>query len=228
MFDDSKDVVECQICKKQFKAITPRHLLKYHDMTIQEYREQFPDSPIRFQKDKNVEEESPLKEIENISKPEIEIFEEESPLKEIENISKPEIEIFEENFINENSVWEDIKKSKIKRVPIRPVVNNDNKNEIFMKLKIYFPNLENNYKIILKDKIHPHKNITIHEFILDMADPIEKIGFSFAKSFWGNPEPLGINRNKILEEYGWKIITIKQNVSDIHLVFMEILNKIKK
>ena len=208
MFDDSKDVVECQICKKQFKAITPRHLLKYHDMTIQEYREQFPDSPIRFQKDKNVEEESPLK--------------------EIENISKPEIEIFEENFINENSVWEDIKKSKIKRVPIRPVVNNDNKNEIFMKLKIYFPNLENNYKIILKDKIHPHKNITIHEFILDMADPIEKIGFSFAKSFWGNPEPLGINRNKILEEYGWKIITIKQNVSDIHLVFMEILNKIKK
>jgi len=38
-------MVNCYLCGKSFKVITPSHL-KSHGVTLQEYRERFPDAPI--------------------------------------------------------------------------------------------------------------------------------------------------------------------------------------
>jgi len=38
-------MVKCCICGEEFKVIVPSHL-KAHGVTLQEYREQFPDAPI--------------------------------------------------------------------------------------------------------------------------------------------------------------------------------------
>ena len=37
--------IKCKICGKEYKQITATHL-KTHDMTMHEYREQFPDAPL--------------------------------------------------------------------------------------------------------------------------------------------------------------------------------------
>lgn len=44
MADSGK--VSCVICGKEYKIITPTHLKKSHDMTLEEYREQFPNAQI--------------------------------------------------------------------------------------------------------------------------------------------------------------------------------------
>lgn len=38
-------MVNCYLCSKSFKVITPSHL-KVHSVTLQEYRERFPSAPI--------------------------------------------------------------------------------------------------------------------------------------------------------------------------------------
>lgn len=40
--------VKCELCGKYFKQITQNHLMKEHDTTIAEYKEVFPNSPIRI------------------------------------------------------------------------------------------------------------------------------------------------------------------------------------
>jgi len=38
--------IKCAICGKEYKSITHTHTKKEHGMTLREYMEQFPDSPI--------------------------------------------------------------------------------------------------------------------------------------------------------------------------------------
>lgn len=38
--------VSCELCGRQFKAITHTHLVKDHGMSLKEYMTQFPDSPL--------------------------------------------------------------------------------------------------------------------------------------------------------------------------------------
>lgn len=40
-----KEKIKCQVCGKEFKQIHHRHV-KQHNLTIEEYKEQFPDAPI--------------------------------------------------------------------------------------------------------------------------------------------------------------------------------------
>ena len=44
----SEEKVKCQICKKEFKCITGKHI-KQHNLTFEEYVEMFPDAPLRSQ-----------------------------------------------------------------------------------------------------------------------------------------------------------------------------------
>lgn len=39
-------MIECQVCTKQFKQITTNHL-KNHDLSVGEYKLQFPNSPLQ-------------------------------------------------------------------------------------------------------------------------------------------------------------------------------------
>ncbi|GIU69089.1 MAG: hypothetical protein KatS3mg002_0325 [Candidatus Woesearchaeota archaeon] len=56
--------VKCELCGKYFKQITQNHLLKEHDTTIAEYREVFPNSPIRVIKKVNKDEDGSENKIE--------------------------------------------------------------------------------------------------------------------------------------------------------------------
>lgn len=38
--------VKCELCGKEFKAISHTHLVKHHDVTLREYMVMFPDAPI--------------------------------------------------------------------------------------------------------------------------------------------------------------------------------------
>jgi hypothetical protein len=38
--------VTCEVCGRQFKAITHTHLIKEHGMSLREYMDLFPDSPL--------------------------------------------------------------------------------------------------------------------------------------------------------------------------------------
>jgi GTP cyclohydrolase I len=40
------DTIDCKLCHKSFKKITNTHLWKEHRITVDDYREQFPDSPL--------------------------------------------------------------------------------------------------------------------------------------------------------------------------------------
>jgi hypothetical protein len=44
--NDEYDKVRCRICNRGFKAITPSHLQKDHNITIVEYTQQFPEAPL--------------------------------------------------------------------------------------------------------------------------------------------------------------------------------------
>lgn len=41
-----EDAVTCEICGKKFEVITPSHLRDKHQMTMEQYRNLYPDSPI--------------------------------------------------------------------------------------------------------------------------------------------------------------------------------------
>jgi len=38
--------ISCELCGRQFKAITHTHLVKEHDMSLKDYMNMFPDSPL--------------------------------------------------------------------------------------------------------------------------------------------------------------------------------------
>jgi 5-methylcytosine-specific restriction endonuclease McrA len=42
------DTVECAICKRKFKILSPHHL-KQHGLSLSDYKKRYPDSPIRSQ-----------------------------------------------------------------------------------------------------------------------------------------------------------------------------------
>lgn len=46
MEDTKYKAIECKLCGKKFLRITNTHLWKEHDMTMEEYKAQFPDAPI--------------------------------------------------------------------------------------------------------------------------------------------------------------------------------------
>ncbi len=43
----SIDLIQCAVCRESMKAISWRHLAKHHSLTLSEYKEQYPNSPIR-------------------------------------------------------------------------------------------------------------------------------------------------------------------------------------
>ena len=49
---DDGDRIECQICHNKFKQITPKHLLKNHGVSLEEYKEKFGNSDIFTRKRK--------------------------------------------------------------------------------------------------------------------------------------------------------------------------------
>jgi len=54
-----ENYIKCRVCGKEFKFLTPNHL-KLHNMSMQEYRQQFPDAELKAKtKKKEIPEEIP-------------------------------------------------------------------------------------------------------------------------------------------------------------------------
>ena len=57
------EYVSCKICNKKFKQITPTHLQKEHNITIQDYREKFPDAKLRVEQVRKIKSNQNIKSI---------------------------------------------------------------------------------------------------------------------------------------------------------------------
>jgi len=196
---DENGKVICQICGKSFLVISPKHLMKIHDVTFSQYRSRYPDAPLsseefrsrgKFGKlglfKKGVQEDVPI--IEDIIEDDLD----EEPVKELK---KFEVVV---NLPEE------------KQDPISKTKRN-----ILKFLKDIFYNIEPNYVI---RKFHPDGRLE-YEFITDFADPILKIDFEFPKVFWHNKDRYeDLNRKIKLQSGGWKIIeisSISPSIKDI-------------
>lgn len=181
--DDGKII--CQLCGKPFLVISPKHLVN-HKITYSEYKLRFPNAPLSSA------------EFDSRSKygKEKGIFQDDEPEKLI---------IGDEKFVDEEPEIEEV-------LDLQNIINSEKRNKIdnskhkiLDHLRMYFSNIKMNYSI----RENWPDGRTIFQFITDFADPILKIDIEFPKTFWHNQEQfIDLNRNKKLEEHGWKVVEI--------------------
>ena len=174
----------CMLCGKQFGLITPQHLKRFHQVTMEQYRLKFPDQPLLGKafsssikyagtdlfKNTSVE-------IDKIPK----VGEIRIP-KDLEDFKKKEKE-------------EDIKKQNM---PL-------GKSGIYDALRKYFGYIETNYFI---EKIDLTGHLA-YRVITDFYAPSEKIIIDFPNSYWHNYEPSSeVLKRDIIPSQGYKIIRI--------------------
>jgi len=212
---DEQGKVICQVCGESYWSITPQHLKKLHNMSINEYKLKFPVAPfisyITKQKSSIAhkaksnnqeifkEEENKPKVDEEITDIDIDKIQKEllekkkNEIDELTNLKKDLKEISDtEHFDKELDPYNSTPKNKL---------------DLMKSLKLIYPGLKNNYSI---EKLTPSGHLE-YKFITDMADPITKTVFEFPNTFWRNidvpPNPM---KSNLLKRDGWKIITIKE------------------
>lgn len=174
----------CQECGKPYSLITPAHL-KTHNLTLEEYRLLYPDCPIsgaQHLASTNLYQDSVLfKDKEGEIAPPTK---EEEALSLLKSSGRP------------HSIL------KLKGVP-------KNKADILTYLHDAYPYMENNY---LVEKKHFNDGRLLWSYITDMADPVKKVIFDFPDAFWhNNDEYPDHQKNKILKEDGWIIVTVNKH-----------------
>jgi uncharacterized Zn finger protein (UPF0148 family) len=201
----------CQMCGKVFKSITPTHLKKDHDMTILQYKQDFPDARMvskskitkrsnSLRKNKLNDINETLNEFENERNKPIENI-----IEEMDDDIGNSIEIDDYNFGDDidvktkNDLFSDLKTNVD---PITKIKSN-----IINKIKPYLNNIKSNF-IIEQKSIRGNNLLFSH--VTDFADPVKKVVIDFPGAFFHN-QGRGSNelKYKTLKEYGWKIIIIK-------------------
>lgn len=210
-FYDSKGKIICQECKKSFDVILPTHLKKFHSMTMNEYKEKYPNIPLASQsfgskqKYKNtvkaMKEDSLKQELEN---QEIEI--EEFNIDKIPTINA-EVTKKTNSFVDDliqfgNSL--EIEEAKLKFDDPRI---HKTKLVILNFLSQYFYDLKNSFFI---EKINL-SGISEYRLVTDMCSEMHKIDFEFPDVFWHNYDLPKTTRDQLLQKDGWKIIEFKGN-----------------
>ena len=219
--------VICQECKQVFfKAIMPSHLTAKHNISMDEYRKKYPDSPIMTDDYKAKLEENRLKnKKEKSTKIESDCdidFEEIETSPKLENIKMPEIKDIDFSKI------EKLKEDSIKNSPI--IFFEDSKGlippdklRILNYLAHIIEGVENNY-FIEKKTLSGHVE---YRLITDIAIPSLKIDIEFPKSFWHNYDEPKESRDYKLRNDGWKVYDINSSapsISDLE----DVISKIKK
>jgi hypothetical protein len=201
--------VICQVCKKEYNVITPAHLKKSHNMTMDEYKLKYPNASLVGEKTKNrrkysqdqyfktkQEENDEFKEFyKNDNNPEIEEI---NIKKEIE---ENDDEIIKEYVIEKSKDFDVLEYKANKKdndIEINPIQKM--KNRIHKQIKKYFPNTKIDYLIEEKSMIG---NRLLYAYITDFCDPVLKVDIEFPDTFWHNNDMLNnSNRDINLERDG--------------------------
>ena len=190
--DEKVVSVRCEICGKEFQRITPMHL-RTHNVTMDEYKIKYPDSPITSftatrRKVADVFKDQESKTIETEDK----IYEEE----ELDT----DVIIEELNFdeIPDHDVTETyVDTDQVDYCSVQ-------KDTVLEILKKFFSNVK-------KDYLVRERNVNgsiLYECITDFADPVLKIDIEFPNTFWHNQEPWNTSRDQRLKEFGWTVVNI--------------------
>lgn len=190
--------VICQICGKPYLVISPRHL-GTHNVSYEEYKTRFSGAPLsskefnkmgKIARDKNIFVEEELKAFE-VEEPKEDIVDEDIPEKDVDPTVDQEID-FEQVYAEAPLAEKDI--------------CSVSKDRILDHLRAFFTNIRKDYMI----QVFNINNLLMFEFISDFADPILKVNIQFPNAFWHNRmQYVDSNRDKKLEEHGWKVIRIK-------------------
>ena len=190
--DEKVVSVRCEICGKEFQRITPMHL-RTHNVTMDEYKIKYPDSPITSftatrRKVADVFKDQESKTIETEDK----IYEEE------ELDTDVIIEELDFDEIPDHDVTETyVDKDQVDYCSVQ-------KDTVLGILKKFFSNVK-------KDYLVRERNVTgsiLYECITDFADPVLKIDIEFPNTFWHNQEPWNTSRDQRLKEFGWTVVNI--------------------
>jgi hypothetical protein len=184
---NQKGKVICQVCGKPYMILTPSHL-KTHKLKYSEYNVKFPGAPLTTEE---------FKALSKYSKPSKYTDEDLKILGE-ETIIDDDIPVIDDEF-------------ELPKIQVATKFDNPmdaKKHEIFNFLVDFLPEVEMDHmiKIIDIQKVH------IFSTISDFADPLLKIDVQFPNTFWHNMDTVGgndPNRNLKLEQYGWKVVTVK-------------------
>jgi hypothetical protein len=201
---DEKGRILCQICGQSFLTISPKHLLKKHNITYKEYFLRYPDAPsctgefgarIKYRRDRNaifIEKMNVEKKTENPAIEEMIISEE---------VGEPVVEEYDER----------LEKLTQEASCLNPLDNE--KNKVLNILRLFLSNVQKDYMIQIFNIVGQFQ----FEFITDFADPVLKLNVEFPNTFWHNlgrfDDPL---RDVKLEEYGWKILRVYSKNPTIH------------
>lgn len=206
MYNESGLVI-CQVCKKSFHFITANHLNK-HNMTVKEYRKQYPKSPLFKKGYYDIPRNSKKKLKQNQNIPNIPIIEELSGGKH------------SSDFGTDDDVLTELSKIKLKSNSgpkcLDPM---EEKLNIIGYLKNRFFGIKNNYMVVKRF----NKNVE-YELITDMADPVNKVVFEFPLSFWHNCQ-VGVSdefKQQKLRADGWRVIVINLTMPRVKSVVKEL------
>lgn len=174
--------VKCQLCGKLFGMITPQHLKRFHGITVEQYREKFPEQEMWGAAFRSSYKYSGTELFKN---------------KELDKIPKVgEIRIPQDLVAFEEK--EKGFKEEKKAMPL-------GKAEIFEELRKHFGYVETNY-FIQKVDLEGH---LVYRVITDFFVPVSKLIIDFPNSYWHNYEPSSESLKKlVIPNDGYKVIRI--------------------
>jgi hypothetical protein len=176
--------VTCRLCGKQFGLITPQHLKRFHNVTIEQYKMKYPDQQLWGKAFTN-----------SVKYAGTDLFKN-SPV-EIDKIPKVgEIRIPKD--LEDFQKKEDVVVEKMKNMPM-------GKSGIYDVLRKYFGYVETNYFI---EKIDLTGHLA-YRVVTDFYVPLGKIIIEFPNSYWHNYEPSSeVLKRDIIPNEGYKVIRI--------------------
>jgi len=208
---DETGKILCQECGKSFDVILPTHLKKFHNMSMDVYKQKYPGIPLASQsfgskqKYKNTVKAMKEDELKKESSGN-EFSLDKIPIVQ-EKITKTSESFFNDlkDFANnpENLPIKDLETEEVKKFNDPSI--HKTKLVILNFLASYFIDLKNSYfieKINLSGKSE-------YRLITDVCSPSHKIDFEFNDAFWHNYDLPKTTRDQLLEKDGWKIINFQ-------------------
>lgn len=174
--------VKCQLCGKSFGMITPQHLKRFHGITVEQYREKYPNQEMWGAAFRSSYKYSGTELFKN---PDLD------KIPKVEEIRIPQdLEAFNRK--------ETPRKEDPKPMPL-------GKPQIFDELKKHFGYVETNHFI---EKVDAGGHL-VYRVITDFYVPASRLIIDFPNSYWHNYEPSSESLKKLMiPNDGYKIIRI--------------------
>jgi hypothetical protein len=196
---DRKGRVYCQECGKTFMLLTPSHL-KTHGLRYAEYKDKYPGAPTSTEE---------FKALSKYSKPN-KYTDEDYKILGTEVVIDEDIPVIDDEF--------EMPKAESAKHFDTPM--EAKKYEILTFLLNFLKDVKMDYPI----EIFDGQGVLLFSAISDYADPFQLINIQFPDTFWHNRDLDGENpnRDRKLQENGWKVINIKSNSPSINDIEKEL------